>query len=338
MRILSFSLLFLFCISCTGTPDPLPSNSSSSSSDPLKQSSSSGSSNSSSSSSSNSSSSSSSNSSSSSSLMTETVDLAKYQSALAQANQAFEAKHQSGKLKEAFQGYQSAHQLKAGDRKVYERLMRCIFYLTEYEMGGENDQKAEKIELLAQGKEYGFQAIQLNSRMKQALTERQDWGVIASYGASEDVGILYWLAVCWGRWGELKGITSAAADIGKVQALMDKANALNDTYFAGGPDRFYGVFYMKIPKVSGQDSAKARTHFQRAIQLAPDYLPNYLLFARYYCVGEDDEELFVELCNEIIAKEKEASLIDPDWKLDNMEAIKRAKMWLKDDYYMNELF
>lgn len=247
-----------------------------------------------------------------------------------QGDAAFLDKHLPEKNQEALKAYENAFSLKKDEPELYVKLMRAHYYAAMYH--GEQLKKEEKLRLLGTARNYGLEGIKLNPQMKAAIEANKDWTEVASLARRSDVAIMYWLSICWGRWGEMKGITTVAADIGKVRALMDKVLELDDIYSGGGADRFFGVFFMEIPKINGRDPKKAREHFEKAIALTPDFLQNYILFAEYYAVPEEDEDLFVELCEKILEKEKDAENMDRDWKIDNDDAIRKAKLWLTEDY------
>lgn len=248
---------------------------------------------------------------------------------------AFAEKHLAEKNQEALTAFESAYKIQKDDRTLYEKLMRCYYYSAMYH--GEKKDKAERVRLLEKGKQYGIEALKLNPQMKQAIEAEKNWEEIAGLARREDVPAMYWLGICWGRWGELKGITTVAFDIGKVKALMTKVLELDDNYGSGGADRFFGVFFMEIPKINGRDPEKAREHFEKAIQLSPDFLQNYLLFAEYYCVQEEDQELYTQMCQEVLNREKSLHLAPQDWKIDNDDAIRKAKIWITEDH-QDEIF
>ncbi|MEK7486218.1 MAG: TRAP transporter TatT component family protein [Planctomycetota bacterium] len=247
-------------------------------------------------------------------------------------NTAFAEKHLAEKNQEALTAFENAYTIQKDDPTLYEKLIRCYYYSAMYH--GEQKTKEERIRLLATGKQYGIEGLKLNPQMKQAIEAEKSWDEIASLARRSDVPAMYWLGICWGRWGEIKGITTVAFDIGKVKTLMTKVLELDDSYGSGGADRFFGVFYMEIPNGSPE---KAREHFEKAIQLSPDFLQNYILFAQYYCVKKEEQDLFVEMCKEILAREKTLNLAPQDWKIDNDDALRKAKIWITEDY-QDEVF
>ncbi|MEE8408419.1 MAG: TRAP transporter TatT component family protein, partial [Myxococcota bacterium] len=58
-------------------------------------------------------------------------------------------------------------------------------------------------------------------------------------------------------------------------------------------------FYAKAPSFAGGDLDKSKQHFERAIELEPNYLGTKVLYAEYYAPKREDKELFTRLLNEV---------------------------------------
>lgn len=118
----------------------------------------------------------------------------------------------------------------------------------------------------------------------------------------QNIESLLWTTVSWTSWINLNlHEPSALAQLGMAQSFIDKLMEIN-------PDVFYGLPYLLKaaslsirPPMLGGDYEKAQEYFEKALSSGKRkfYLSQYY-YARYYCVGLQDKEMFTILLNEII--------------------------------------
>jgi hypothetical protein len=60
------------------------------------------------------------------------------------------------------------------------------------------------------------------------------------------------------------------------------------------------VYYAKAPSFAGGDLVKSKYHFDRSLEIAPNYFTTKLLMAEFYAYKTQDREMFVRLLNEVI--------------------------------------
>lgn len=111
-----------------------------------------------------------------------------------------------------------------------------------------------------------------------------------------------WATISWNLWiNNNLDKPAAIAQIGPARIFIDKI-AESD------PEIFYGLPYvMKAVSLSarspllGGDYEKAEHFFKKAVDISDGefFLPIYY-YARYYCVGTQNRELFISLLNRII--------------------------------------
>lgn len=93
------------------------------------------------------------------------------------------------------------------------------------------------------------------------------------------VPALFWAGSAWGKWIELQLDDPARlAELPRVEALMRRALALDETYYHGGAHLFFGVYYGGRAPMFGGDFVRAAGHFDRAALLSR----NRLLLAEVY--------------------------------------------------------
>ncbi len=152
--------------------------------------------------------------------------------------------------------------------------------------------------------------------------------------SKKDGPALYWTASCWASWIVMNtGSVDALADLPRVQTMMERALAIDETYQHGGPHLFLGIYYAARPKQIGGDPALAKKHFLKAIQIAgDDYLLAKVYYAKYYARQVFDKKLHDRLLKEVLAAK-----VDPhsDLAFANTVAQERAKRLLaeSDDYF-----
>jgi hypothetical protein len=118
----------------------------------------------------------------------------------------------------------------------------------------------------------------------------------------KDVPYVFHAAVCWAGWIQSHSDSmEAVADLPKVQALIERVIALDETYYYGASHTFMGVLLTIRPPSLGGRPDEARKHFERAIELGQGrLLPTYVMYARNYAKLMYEEELFYDLLNTVL--------------------------------------
>ena len=84
-----------------------------------------------------------------------------------------------------------------------------------------------------------------------------------------DVPLLYWTAAGWAAAISLsKDNPGLVAQIPAMEALMDRALELDDSYDRGAIHTFLITYEMSRQGAAGDPAARARAHFERAMALA----------------------------------------------------------------------
>ena len=85
----------------------------------------------------------------------------------------------------------------------------------------------------------------------------------------KDVPNLYWTAASWGSAISL-GLhdPDLIADLPSVEAMIDRALALDETYDSGAIHSFLVTFEMIRQGAEGEPADRSRKHFERAVELS----------------------------------------------------------------------
>jgi tetratricopeptide (TPR) repeat protein len=111
-------------------------------------------------------------------------------------------------------------------------------------------------------------------------------------GIAIDPGSLeanFWLAVNYGSFGQEKGIMKSLALINPMKACAERALAVDEAYFYGGPWRVLGRLYHKAPgfPFSIGNTKKAMDCLMKALALGPKFYLNHLFVADLYRANGD---------------------------------------------------
>jgi predicted anti-sigma-YlaC factor YlaD len=142
----------------------------------------------------------------------------------------------------------------------------------------------------------------------------------------EDVPILYWSAVATGAWVSLsKDNPAAVAQLPALEALIDRALELNESWDAGAVHTFLIGFEGSRAQRGKDPNAVARKHFERAVALSDGmHAAPYVAMAESVAVSVQDRMQFEQLLQQALAIDVNAR---PQWRLANTVMQRRAR-WL----------
>lgn len=143
---------------------------------------------------------------------------------------------------------------------------------------------------------------------------------------SRDLPTLYGFGSAWASWIRANSADwHAIAELPKVQLLMERVLALDETYETGGAHLYLGVLYTLRPAGLGGQPELGRSHFERAIELSQGHnLTAKVLFASQYARLVFDRPLHDRLLQEVIDADPKA----PGFTLGNVLAQEQARTLL----------
>ena len=107
-----------------------------------------------------------------------------------------------------------------------------------------------------------------------------------------------------------------------LEVIMHRIIALEPDYLYGGPYRFFGIFYSRIP---GVEITQSKRYFEKAISSYPNYFGNKVQMSEFYHQKAENKNLFQNQLNSIINIEP---TIDPEIIPENVFYQKRAVLLL----------
>lgn len=184
-------------------------------------------------------------------------------------------------------------------------------------------QRARRLYLRA--RDYGLRGLELDHPgFGKAL--REDAAAAVRDARAEDVPFLYWTAASWGAVISLsKDDPDLLADLPLVEALLRRGLELEEGYDYGALHEFLITFEGSRPDTMGGSEAKARQHFDRAMDLAGGHRAGPLVaLAESVSVRNQDRAEFESLLKRALAVDPDAKM---EWRLANLVMQRRAK-WL----------
>ncbi|TCV82342.1 TRAP transporter TatT component family protein [Sulfurirhabdus autotrophica] len=151
---------------------------------------------------------------------------------------------------------------------------------------------------------------------------------------SNAVPALFWAASNWAKLIDLnRDDPSRIAELSKVSSLMQRVIELDENYYYGGPQLFFGVWHGSRPPMLGGDFALSEKHFKKARDLTQGKLLIVdLLYAQYLSVQQADRKTFHDKLTAIVNAPPD---IFPEMALVNAISQRKARLLLTKE---GELF
>ncbi|MBN1907895.1 MAG: hypothetical protein JW927_22655 [Deltaproteobacteria bacterium] len=191
---------------------------------------------------------------------------------------------------------------------------------------GVDDERASSLYL--RGASYGFKAAGFpgipDNLNREELLER-----LIYLGDKVNTESFMWATASWCLWIKLNiHRPEALAQLGNAQLCIDNlAEKYPDLYF-GLPSLLKALSHSVKPSMLGGDFEAAKKNYDNALISGKRllFLSQYY-YARYYCVGTQNREMFISLLNEIISSNIK---YPDDLSLINSVFREKAKILLND--------
>ena len=190
--------------------------------------------------------------------------------------------------------------------------------------------------LYIRARKYGFRGIEVaHAGFERSV--RADPRHSLQQLTRSDVPLLYWTAASWGLAISLsKDQPEAVADLPIVEAMMDRALELDESFERGAIHSALITFEMNRAGGAAGHGARARRHFDRAVELSEEKLASpFVTFAEAVSVETQNRAEFETLLGRATAIDADAR---PEWRLENRIAQRRARWLLTqvDDLFLGD--
>jgi len=185
--------------------------------------------------------------------------------------------------------------------------------------------RARARRLYLRGRNYGLRGLEArHAGFEKALRANARTAVDAA--TVKDVPFLYWTALSWAAAVSLsKDNPDLIADLPLIEAMMDRALALDEAFDHGALHSYFITYEMSRSGVSGDPAARSRQHFERALALSGGQLAGPMVsYAEAVCVQKQDLKEFESLLRQALAVNPDTK---PEWRLVNLVMQRRAR-WL----------
>ncbi len=142
----------------------------------------------------------------------------------------------------------------------------------------------------------------------------------------KDVPLLYWTAAAWGAAISVsKDNPDLIGDQPIMEALMDRALALDEKFDNGAIHTFMITYESSRIGAAGDSAARARRHFDRAMELSGGFEAAPLIsLAEAVSLQQQNRKEFEALLGRALAIDADAK---PEFRLANLVMQRRAR-WL----------
>jgi predicted anti-sigma-YlaC factor YlaD len=188
--------------------------------------------------------------------------------------------------------------------------------------------------LYLRARDYGLRGLETRYRHFTRDLRRDPVGTAQRVRRKDDVPLLYWTAASWGAAIALsKNSPDLVADLNLVEALIDRAAALDPDYDAGAIHGFLINYELARPGASRGADERAKQHFDRAVALTGGQSAGpFVTYAEAVMVARQNRAEFEALLHKALAVDVNAR---PEWRLQNLVLQRRAR-WLlsrKDELF-----
>jgi tetratricopeptide (TPR) repeat protein len=160
------------------------------------------------------------------------------------------------KAKEAQTDYEAALAAKEDDYGASWRLARVLYWI-----GDHTADKDAKKQLFQTGIDHAKKAIEIDP-------DKADGH--------------FWLGVCYGVYGEAKGVLKSLSLVKPIKEEMRRVLEIDPAYDRGGADRVLGRVFHEVPGIFGGSEKKSLEHLLKAVEYGPRVGLNLLYLADTY--------------------------------------------------------
>ena len=193
----------------------------------------------------------------------------------------------------------------------------------------EGDAPKRAQSLYARARSFGLRALATDNEVGGLIDAPYvEFEQIGGKLGSNDLPAVFWAASAWGAWiSGNTGSMAALAELPKVIYLMEWVLKEDETYFAGSPHLFLGMYHAARPPLLGGQPDKALEHFDAAAAISEGQsLMVPVQKARFYARQTFDRELYETLLHHTL----EQPLGEGEFRLQNATAKIMARQLLKD--------
>ncbi len=246
-----------------------------------------------------------------------TVDASSFETLVQEGETAWANRGDRAELEKAIAAWEKAVAMKE-DPAALAKLSRAYYFLAD----GHIRRGEEMLKTYEKGTAAGERGLAAASpRFKSEVTSGLTVEQAIKNVSPEALESMYWYASNLGKWSRAKGFATTLGNKDKIRAVMGKCLEIDPKFFHGGPHRYFGAFYSVAPSFAGGDLNKSKEHYEKSLEIAPDYLGTKVLMADTLATKKQDRAMFDKLLDEVLAADpNKIPEIAPEMKVEQEKA------------------
>ena len=185
--------------------------------------------------------------------------------------------------------------------------------------------RARAVRLYLRARDYGIRGLEVRHKGLENRLRADPRSALSSAKAA-DVSFLYWTAASWASAIALSiDNPDLLAELYLVEALIDRALGLDESYDSGAIHSFLIAYEMVRVEGEGDPVSRARHHYDRALELSEGRLASPMVtYAQSVAVQEQDYASFRRMLDRALSIDPD---LVPEARLLNLIMQRRAR-WL----------
>ncbi len=212
---------------------------------------------------------------------------------LEQADALWERRGDPDEARRILDMYIKAAEADPGNIDLLSRLSRAYYLVANYV---ETDKK-KKDEFFLQGVEAGERALGSHPGFRAAYQRTNDERRAIQEVGMEGIKAIYWTGANLAKWASDKSLLVRLGNRSRLEAYNQRVLDLDEYFFYGAAHRFFGGLPTRVP---GGDLNLSRHHFERCLEIEPNYFGTRTLYAEFYATKAQDRETFVKQLEYVI--------------------------------------
>ncbi|MFW5921570.1 MAG: TRAP transporter TatT component family protein [Polyangiales bacterium] len=234
---------------------------------------------------------------------------------------AWEKRDDPGMVEKAVQKWEAANEL-SREYETGVKIARGHYFLADCHLRFDEDDKGMETRF-DEGRKAAERAL---SALSPQFAERMEAGARLDEALDvldkEAVPALYWRSSALGKWAGNKGFATLLSYKDEVRATMEFCLEKDGDFYYGGPHRYFGAYYARIPAMAGRDLDRSKEHFEKSIESEPDYFATRVLYAQDYAINAQERAVFDEQLEHVLNNDP---TVLPDVAPENRCEVKKAE-------------
>ncbi len=202
------------------------------------------------------------------------------------ADELWELRGNPDDSRKMLEAYIKASEADPSNIDLLAKLSRAYYLVANYV----EENKDKKDELFTKGLETGERALGFHQEFRKEYEVTKDEKKAILAVGIEGIEAIYWTGANLGKWAADKNLLVRLGNKSKLEAYNQRVFDLDRNFFYGAADRFFGALPTRVP---GGDLNLSKFHFEKSIEIEPNYFGTRTLFAEYYATKAQDKETYV---------------------------------------------